>query len=311
VVAGFAAGAVDAAGVGGEAGAIVGLGEGVVAGSAAGVGFATGATSAGGAEVAGAEASVAAAVFDLEDFLAAVEAVALVSLFTGAATPVSAVSDFLLFLDVAVVELPLAAVVVSPDAWVFSDLEDFFAVDVSVAVELSAASSVADFLVFLDFEVVELVLAAAVASGDTSAFFELVDFFAVDVSADVELSAASVFFDLVDFFAVEMSGVALESAASDCLLLVDFLALEESAAAVPSGVVVFFFFFAFAALVSLWSVVAGVCAAWAADAGRRQRFASTSRRATSRATWNRLRVRFILSEFLSPAADQALCLARG
>jgi hypothetical protein len=292
VAAGFAAGAVDAAGAevgaGPIGGAEAGNTPGVEEGPAVGVGFAAGATSAGGTKVGGAEASVPAAFFDLEDFLAVVGAVALVSLFAGAAAPVSAASDFLLFLDVAVVELPLAAVVVSADASAFFDLEDFFAVDVSVAVELSAVSSEADFLVFLDFDAVELPLTALGASVDVSALFDFEDFFAVDVSAGVELSAASVFFDLVDF-----------------------LALEESAVAVSSGGVVAFFFFDFAALVSVWSVVVGVCAAWAADAGRKLRFASTSRRATSKATWSRFRFRVILSEFLSPAADQALCLARG
>ncbi len=130
-----------------------------------------------------------------------------------------------------------------------------------------------------------------------------------DVSAVVEESAAADFLDLEDFFTVEVSAAAAESAVSVFLLLVDFLVVEESAAAVSSAGVVFFFFLDFAALVSFWSVVVGVCAAWAADAGRRVRLASTSRKATSNAMWNRLRVRFILSAFLSPPAIQALCLA--
>ena len=96
------------------------------------------------------------------------------------------------------------------DASAFFDLEDFFTVDVSVAVELSAVSSEADFLVFLDFDAVELLLTALGASVDVSALFDF-GFFAVDVSAGVELSAASVFFDLVDFLALEESAVAVSS----------------------------------------------------------------------------------------------------
>ncbi len=68
------------------------------------------------------------------------------------------------------------------------------------------------------------------------------------------------------------------------MLLVVFLVLEESAVGVSSAGVVFFFFFDFAAVVSLWSVAGVVCAAWAADAGRRVRVASTIRNATSSET---------------------------
>ena len=88
-------------------------------------------------------------------------------------------------------------------------------------------------------------------------FFDLVDFFAVDESAAGVASAASDCLDLEVFFAVELSAVAVVSAVSAFLLFVDFLVVEESAAPVSSGVVGFFFL-DFAALVSLWSVVAGV-----------------------------------------------------
>jgi hypothetical protein len=252
MLAGFAAGVVAAAGVEGDGPAV--FEAGAAAGAAAGVDFSTGAVAAGGATPAGAEASAAAVFFDFEDFFAVV---ALDSLAVDAAAAVSAVSDFLLFVDFEAEELPLAAVAVSLEA---------------------------------------------------SAFCDLVDFFAVDESGVAELLAASDFFDLEVFFAVELSAAAAVSVVSGFLLLVDFLALEESAAAVSSAVVGFFFL-DFAVLVSLWSVVAGVCDAWAAAAGRRGKFAS--RRAASRAKGNRLRIRFILGEFLSPAAIQTLCLAHG
>jgi len=255
VAAGFAAGAVEAGGVGVEAGAVAVVAAGVVAGGALGVGFTSGAAVAGGVAAAGAEASAAAGVFDLEDFFGVVA-----SLAAGAATAVFAVPDFLLLVDFAAVELPLAAVVESADA---------------------------------------------------PAFFDFDDLFVVEESAGVEVPAASGFFDLEDFFAVELSASGVASAVSVFLLLVDFLVLEESAAAVSSGVAGFFFFLGFAALVSLWSAGAGVCAAWPADAGRRVRLANTSRTVAIRATGKRLRVRFIVGEFLSPAADQALCLVRG
>jgi hypothetical protein len=196
----------------------------------------------------------------------------------------------------------------------FFDLEDFFAVValVSLAAGAGAAvSAVSDFLLFLDFEGVELPLADVVVSADASAFFDFADFFVADESAVAAVSPSADFFDLEDFFAVELSAAAVVSAVSVCLLLVDFLALDESAAAVSSAVVVFFFFFDFAALLSLWSVDVGVCAAWAADAGRKVRLASTSRRVTSRTTYNRLPIRLMFCGFLSPAANQALCLAHG
>jgi hypothetical protein len=261
---------------------------GVAAGFAAGVGDAAGTGAAVGA-TAGAEAGFAAGVA------------------AGAAVGVGFAAGAVAADGVAAAGAEASA------AAVFFDLEDFFApVELVVLVSLAAGaaaavSAVPDFWLFLDFEVVELPLAAVVASAEVSAFFDFEDFFTVDASLVAELSAASDFFDLEDFFAVELSAAAVESAVSVFLLLVDFLAVGESA--VASSEVVVFFFFDFAALVSLWSVGAGVCAAWAADAGRRARFASTSRNATSKAKCNRLRVRFIFGEFLSPAADQALCVA--
>ena len=234
--------------MGAEAGAVAGFAAGVAAGAAVGVGFAAGAAD--GVEAVGVDASAAVA-FDLEDFFAVV---AVVSPAAGAAAE-SGVSDFLLFLDFAVVELPLAVVVVSADASAFFDLEDFFAVEESAGVEDSAA---------------------------TSAFFDFEVFFVVDESPVVELSAVSAFLDFEDFLAVELSAVVAESAVADFLVLEDFFAVEVSAAAVSSAVGVFFFFLDLAAAVSPWSVVAGVCAACAADAGRRVRLANTTRRATSR-----------------------------
>jgi hypothetical protein len=143
---------------------------------------------------------------------------------------------------------------------VFFDLADFWAVVELVALApgpAEAESAVSDFLLFLDFAE-EAPLAAVEESADASPFFDFADCFEADVSAAVEPSAASDLFDLEDFFALELSGVAGEPAVS------------------------VFFFLDFAAVVSLWSVVVGVCAAWAADTARRLRFASTSRRATSR-----------------------------
>jgi hypothetical protein len=67
-----------------------------------------------------------------------------------------------------------------------------------------------------------------------------------------EESAASAFFDLLDFFAVLLSLAAVWSAAS-VLFFVDFFDLEVDAldsALEASSAVVFFFFFAFDVLVS-------------------------------------------------------------
>jgi hypothetical protein len=221
----------------------------------------------------GTEASRATVFFDFEDLLGAV---ALISLAAGAACAVSAVSDFLLFLDFAAVEVPLAADVVSADSSAFFVFEDFFEADESAVAEVSAVAST-----FFDFE----------------------DFFAAVASDAAGVSVASDFLDLEDFFAVVLSAAAGVSGESDFLLFVGFLVLEESAAAVSSAGGVFFFFFDFAVLVSLWSVVGVVCAAWAADAGRSAKFPSMSRNAKSNETCNRLRVRFIFGEFLSPACD--------
>ncbi len=207
---------------------------------------------------------------------------ALVSLAAGEAVAVSPESDFLLFLDFAVVELPVAGVLASADESAFVDLEDVFEADESAVAELST---------------------------EASAFFDFDDFFVAEESA-AGLPVVSAVFDLEDFFVVELSAGAGVSAESVFLLLVDFLAVEESAAAVSSAVAAFFFFFDFAAVVSVWSVVVGVCAACAADAGRRARVASTNRNATSRETYNRLEIRFIFGEFLSPAAHQSLCRTR-
>jgi hypothetical protein len=223
--------------------------------------------------------SAAVVCFDFVDFFAVV---ALVSLAAGATAALSAVSDCLLFLDFAVVELPLAGVAVSAEVSAFFDLEEVFEADGSAVVVLSA---------------------------EASGFFDFEDFFAVEESAVAAVPAASAFFDLEDFFAVELSAAAGVSAESVFLLLVDFLVVEASAAAV--SVVAFFFFFDLAALVSPGSVVVGVCAACAADAWRRARFANTSSNATSSETGSRLRVRFIFGEFLSPAAHRSFCLARG
>jgi hypothetical protein len=225
--------------------------------------------------------SAAVVFFDFVDFFAVV---VLVSLAAGATAALSAVSDGLLFLDFAVVELPLAGVAVSAEVSAFFDLEEVFEADESAVVVLSA---------------------------EASAFFDFEDFFAVEESAVAALSVASAFFDLEDFFAVELSAAAGVSAESVFLLLVDFLVVEESAAAVSSAVVAFFFFFDLAALVSPGSVVVGVCAACAADAWRRARFANTSSNATISETGSRLRVRFIFGEFLSPAAHRSFRLARG
>ena len=118
-----------------------------------------------------------------------------------------------------------------------------------------------DFLLLVDFAAVELPLAAVVVSAGASAFFDFVDFFVVDESVAAALSPSADFFDLEEFFAAELSAAAGASAASVFLLLVDFLVVEESAVAVSSAVAGFFFFLDFAALVSVWSVVVGACAA--------------------------------------------------
>ena len=128
----------------------------------------------------------------------------------------------------------------------FFALVDLAAVDESlVLAEESAVADLPDLEVF--FEVPAS--AAAVPESDVSAFLDLEDFLAEEVSAEAEESAVSDFWDLEDFFAEELSAVAWSVEAVDFFFEEDFEEVEESLA--DSSVV--FFFLDFDVAVSGWS----------------------------------------------------------
>jgi len=82
-----------------------------------------------------------------------------------------------------------------------------------------------------------------------SAFLDLEDFLAEEVSAEAVESAVSDFWDLEDFFAEEVSAVAWSVEAVGFFFEEDFEEVEESLA--DSSVV--FFFLDFDVVVSVWS----------------------------------------------------------
>jgi len=129
----------------------------------------------------------------------------------------------------------------------FFDLVDLAAVDESlVLAEESSVADLADLDVF--FEVPAS--AAAVPESAVSAFLDLEDFLAEEVSAEAVESAVSDFWDLEDFFAEELSAVAWSVEAVDFFFEEDFEEVEESLADDSSVV---FFFLDFDVAVSVWS----------------------------------------------------------
>jgi hypothetical protein len=243
---------------------------GVAAGAAAGAdaGFAAGAL-AGAAAGAGADALDALDFSDFEDFFEGVVAVG--SEPPGVGEAVSAVSAFLLFLD-------LLGLDVSAEA----------------AVLVSAAS-----VDFFDLEVLPVEASAAAEESAASDFFDFEDFLELDASAVAEESGASDFFDFDDFFDPALSDAAEESAVSAFLLFADFL-LEVSELELSSVVALFFFFFALVVLLSLWSLDCVDCDVWAA-AGRTVTLPAASKNAASNARYQVMRVRFIkLNSFRAP-----------
>ena len=128
----------------------------------------------------------------------------------------------------------------------FLDLVDLAVDESLVLAEESAVADLPDLEVF--FEVPAS--AAAVPESDVSAFLDLEDFLAEEVSAEAEESAVSDFWDLEDFFAEELSAVAWSVEAVDFFFEEDFEEVEESLADESSVV---FFFLDFDVVVSVWS----------------------------------------------------------